>query len=78
MFLEIQSAIIADQGESTVTGSTFLGKEVLSIPAVGGWIRSVLNYKWVVIVMASLLVILGCIPKKARKEESENAAPQST
>ena len=38
-------------------------KEVLSIPAVGGWMRSVLNYKWAVIIAAIGLVVVGCIPK---------------
>ena len=55
---------LADDGESTVTASTYMGKEVLSIPGVGGWIRSVLNYKWVVVGIAGLLIIAGCIPRK--------------
>lgn len=55
---------LADDGESTVTASTYVGKEILSIPAVGGWIRSVLNYKWIVIVAAGVLIIAGCIPRK--------------
>ena len=71
---EIVVKSLADDGESVVTGETYLGREVLSIPQVGGWIRSVLNYKWIVIVIAGLLVIVGCIPRKARKEEDLKAA----
>ena len=63
---------LADEGESKVTADTYLGKEVLSIPGIGGWIRSVLNYRWVVIVMAGVLIIAGCIP--GRKAESQKAA----
>lgn len=55
---------LADDGESTVTGSTYVGKEVLSIPGVGGWIREIVKYRWVVIVAAIGLVVAGCIPGK--------------
>ena len=55
---------LADEGTSVVTAGTYLGKEVLSIPAVGGWIRGVLDYKWIVIAAATLLIIAGCIPRK--------------
>ena len=65
---------LADDGESVVTPSTYLGKEVLSIPQVGGWIRSALDYKWIVIGIAGLLVVAGCIPGKAQKEENQKAA----
>ena len=75
---EIVVKSLADDGESVVTADTFLGKEVMSIPGVGGWIRSVLNYKWIVIGIAAVLVIAGCIPRKkdqkARKEENLKAA----
>lgn len=55
---------LADQGESTVTGSTYLGKQAAAIPNIGGWIRKALDYKWIVIVMAGGLIIAGCIPRK--------------
>ena len=61
---ELVVRALADQGESVVTADTFLGKEVLSIPQVGGWIRFVLDYKWIVVGIAGLLVVIGCIPKK--------------
>lgn len=64
---------LADDGESVVTADTFLGKEVLSIPAVGGWIRKALDYKWIVIVAAAGLIIIGCIPK-GKKAEPQKAA----
>ena len=54
---------LADQGETLVSADMYLGKEVLSIPAVGGWIRGVLEYKWIVIIAAAGLIIIGCIPK---------------
>jgi signal peptidase I len=69
---------LADDGTSVVTAGTYLGKEVLSIPAVGGWIREIVKYRWVVIGIAGLLVVAGCVPRKARKDESEKAAAQST
>ena len=59
---------LADDGDSTVTASTYVGKEVLSIPAVGGWIRKALNYKWIVIIAAIVLIIIGCIPRKKMTE----------
>ena len=59
---------LADDGESTVTASTYMGKEVLSIPQVGGWIRSDLNYKWIVIGITGLLIIAGCIPRNKMTE----------
>lgn len=54
---------LADDGESVITPSTYLGKEVLHIPGVGGWIRKALDYKWIVIVIAGLFVVVGCIPR---------------
>ena len=61
---EIVVKSLADDGESTVTVSTYVGKEILSIPGVGGWIRSVLNYKWIVIGIAGVFIVAGCIPRK--------------
>lgn len=64
---ELVVASLADNGESTVTVSTYLGRQVLAVPGVGGWIRSVLNYKWIVVAIAVALIIIGCIPRKAQK-----------
>ena len=78
---EIMVKSLADDGESVVTESTYLGKEVLSIPQVGGWIRGVLDYKWIVIVAAIGLVVAGCIPRGKKPEKmkpAEKTAPQST
>ena len=61
---EVVVRSLADDGTSVVTADTYLGKEVLSVPAVGGWIRGVLDYKWIVIGIAGLLVVAGCIPGK--------------
>lgn len=69
---------LADQGETLVSADMYLGKEVAAIPQVGGWIRKALDYKWIVIVMAGVLIIAGCIPRKAQKEEAQNTAAQST
>ena len=69
---------LADDGETTVTASTYMGKEVLSIPQVGGWIRRTLDYKWIVIIVAAGLIIAGCIPRKTKMEEHQKAAAQST
>ena len=55
---------LADQGTSVVKQSTYLGRQVLAIPQVGGWIRGVLDYKWIVIGLAGLLIVAGCVPKK--------------
>lgn len=60
---------LVDEGVSVVTPSTYLGKEVLSIPQIGGWIRRTLDYKWIVIVIAGLLVVAGCIPRKILDEK---------
>ena len=69
---------LADDGQTVITPSTYLGKEVLSIPQVGGWIRKALDYEWIVIGLAGLLVVAGCIPRKTKMEEHQKAAAQST
>ena len=72
---------LADDGTSVVTESTYLGKEVLHIPGVGGWIRKALDYKWIVIIAAAGLIVFGCIPKGKKPEKmkpAEKTAPQST
>lgn len=66
---------LADEGTSVVRADMYLGKEVMSIAGVGGFIRSVLNYKWIVIGIAGLLIVVGCIPKG---KKTENAGVQST
>ena len=65
---ELMIRSLADDGESTVTASTYVGKEVLSIPQIGGWIRKALDYKWIVIIAAAGLIIIGCIPKGKKAE----------
>lgn len=78
---EVVVRSLADEGTSVVTPSTYLGKEVLSIPQVGGWIRRTLDYKWIVIIAAAGLIVFGCIPKGKKPEKmkpAENAAPQRT
>ncbi|XME02197.1 hypothetical protein QYZ88_016210 [Lachnospiraceae bacterium C1.1] len=78
---ELTVCSLADNGESTVTPSTYLGKQVLAVPSVGVRIREIAKYKWIVIVIAGLLVVAGCIPrgKKTQKmKTAEKTAPQST
>ena len=70
---ELTVKSLADDGESTVTASTYMGKEILSIPQVGGWITKALDYKWIVIIAAAGLIIIGCIPKE-KKTEPQKAA----
>ncbi|SFP36662.1 hypothetical protein SAMN04487928_101115 [Butyrivibrio proteoclasticus] len=60
---------LADQGETLVSANMY-EEEVLSIPAVWG-IRNVLNYKWVLIGIAGVLIIVGCIPRKKNQKEEE-------
>ena len=66
---------LADQGESLVSADMYLGREVLVVPGVGGWIRGIVRMKWIVIGLAVVLIIAGCIPKG---KKAENAAAQST
>lgn len=61
---ELVVRALADDGETAVTASTYLGKQVLAIPGVGGWIQDVLKMKWAVIGLAAVLIVLGCIPRK--------------
>ena len=68
---EIVVKSLADDGESMVTASTYVGKEVLSIPAVGGWIRKALDYKWAIVAVAAVLIIIGCIPRKNNQKEED-------
>lgn len=72
---EIVVKSLADDGESTVNASNYLGKEALSILQVGGWIRKALDYKWIVIVAAAGLIIIGCIPKK-KATATQGIVPQ--
>lgn len=74
---EIVVKSLADDGESVITPSTYLGKEVLSIPQVGGWIRKALDYKWIVIVAAGILIIVGCIPRRETTTSRLTAQEQS-
>ena len=65
---------LADDGTSVVTADTYLGKEIMSIPGVGGWIREVLKVKWIVIVLAVVLIVVGCVPRqKDEKVAQQNA-----
>ena len=73
---ELTVKSLADDGVSTVTASTYMGKEILSMPAVGGWIRKALDYKWIVIIAAAGLIIIGCIPKGKRTTASRQTVPQ--
>ena len=74
---EIVVKSLADDGESPVNASTYLGKEALSIPQVGGWIRKALDYKWAIVAVAGMLIIIGCIPRKTQKDEHLKAAAGS-
>lgn len=56
---------LADNGESTVTASTYMGKDILSILVVGGWNRKALDYMWIMIIASAGLIVFGCMPKKA-------------
>ena len=64
---ELVVSSLADDGETTVTTSTYIGKEILSIPQVGGCIRKALDYKWIVIIVAAGLIIAGCISRGQEK-----------
>lgn len=66
--VELAVRSLTDNGASTVTASTYVGKEVLSIPQVGGWIRNTLDYKWIVIGIAGVLIVTGCILRKKMTE----------
>ena len=52
-----------------ITLSTYLGRQVLAVPSVGGWLRSVLNYKWIVVTIAVALIVVGCVPGKILDEK---------
>ena len=67
---------LADNGESTVTASTYMGKEVMSIPGIGGWIRQILNYRWVVIGLAGVLIVVGCIPRMKKDTATRKTVQQ--
>ena len=60
---------LADDGESVITADVYIGKQVFAIPSMGGWIRSVLNHKWLVIVVAAALIVIGCIPSGQKETE---------
>ena len=66
---EIVVKSLADDGTTVVNASTYLGKQVMTIPQVGGRIRKALDYKWIVIVVAALFIIAGCIPRVGKKAD---------
>ena len=66
---------LADDGESMVTASIYLGKQVLAIPGVGGCIRLMLGYKWIVIIAAAGLIVVGCVPRG--QKEAETSEPRA-
>ena len=61
---ELTVRSIVDDGETVVTAFTYMGKQVLNIPQIGGWIRKMLDYEWIGIVAAAGLIVAGCVPKK--------------
>ena len=58
---------LADNGESVVTASIYLGKQVLVMLGIGGCLRAVLGYKWIVVIAAAGLIIVGCVPRGQKK-----------
>ena len=73
---EIVVRSLADEGTSVVTADTYLGKEVVVIPGVGGWIREIVKYRWVVIGIAGLLVVAGCIPRMKKDTATHQTVQQ--
>ena len=59
------------QGLTLVEKATYVGKEVIAFPIIGGWLRSILEHgKAVVIGLGLVLVVLGCLPYgKARRKK---------
>ena len=49
-------------GEAIVDKVDYVGKEILAIPFIGGWFKVMLRHMWIVIVVAVMLVIAGCLP----------------
>ena len=49
-------------GEAIVEKVDYVGKEILAIPFIGGWLKLMLRHMWIVIVVAVMLVIVGCLP----------------
>ncbi|MBQ8306755.1 MAG: hypothetical protein IJX90_11135 [Blautia sp.] len=68
---------LADEGTSVVSADMYLGKEVMSIAGVGGWIREIVKYKWIVIGLAGVLIVAGCIPKKNGTATPQTVQEQS-
>ena len=60
---------MADDGETVITPSTYLGRQVLAVPSVGGRLRSALNYKWIVVTITVALIVVGCVPGKILDEK---------
>ncbi len=50
-------------GEAVAGESMYVGKEVISFPFVGGWLRWVLEGRvWIVVVAGLALVVVGYLP----------------
>ena len=54
-------------GEAIVEKVDYVGKEIIAIPFIGGWLKVMLRHMWIVIVAAVMLVVVGCLPYEKKK-----------
>ena len=54
-------------GEATVNKVDYVGKEIIAFPFIGGWLRGILGHAGVVVVLAVVLVVVGCLPYGKKK-----------
>ena len=58
---------LVDNEKSVVGRDIFLGREIMSIPGVGGWVYTALHYRWIVIIIAISFIVWGCVPQGKEK-----------
>ncbi len=64
-------------GETVINKSLYVGKEVISFPFVGRWLRWVLDGRmWTVVVVAVGLIVIGCLPWGKKDGKPEEAGKQ--
>ena len=65
-------------GEAIVHKADYVGREVITFPFIGGWLRGMLNHIWIVITIAAVLILAGCLPYEKKNAGRSGSAQEET
>lgn len=65
VILSLRGDANKESQEITLSSVNYIGKEVFSIPWLGGFVSSVLTIRWIVWIIAATFIILACLPAKS-------------